>query len=64
MNRKEIAEIRRRFSPDKNAVTCLRGCYVNANKQIVAEFNRSLLSLPQDLVYRDKVLIPYERRDT
>ena len=48
MNRKEIAEIRRRFSPDKNAVTCLRGCYVNDKKQIVAEFNRPLISLPQE----------------
>ena len=24
MNRKEIAEIRRRFNPDKNAISCIR----------------------------------------
>ena len=48
MNRKEIAEIRRRFNIDKNAITCLRGCYVNEKGEIISEFNRSLLSLPQE----------------
>ncbi|MBQ8964507.1 MAG: DUF4317 domain-containing protein [Clostridia bacterium] len=48
MNRKEIAEIRRRFSSDKNAITCLRGCYVNEKREVVSAFNRSLLSLPQE----------------
>ena len=29
MNEKEIAEIRRRFRPDKTSITHVRGCYVN-----------------------------------
>ena len=48
MNRKEIAEIRRRFNPDKNAVSCIRGCYVSAKGEVVAAFNRSLMSFPQE----------------
>ena len=46
MNRKEIAEIRRRFSPDKNAVSRVRGCYVNEKREIVAAFDRPLMSFP------------------
>ena len=48
MNRKEIAEIRRRFNPDKNAISCIRGCYVSAKGEVVAAFNRSLMSLPME----------------
>ena len=28
MNEKEIAEIRRRFKPDKSNITHVRGCYI------------------------------------
>lgn len=48
MNRKEIAEIRRRFNIDKNAISCVRGCYVNDRREIVSTFNRPLLSFPQE----------------
>lgn len=48
MNRKEIAEIRRRLNPDRNAVSRVRGCYVNEKREVVATFNRPLLSLPQE----------------
>ena len=48
MNRKEIAEIRRRLSPDKNAVSRIRGCYVNEKREIVAEFSHAPQSLPQE----------------
>ncbi len=48
MNRKEIAEIRRRFNIDKNAISCVRGCYVNERREIVSTFNRPLLSFPQE----------------
>ena len=46
MNRKEIAEIRRRFNADKSAITRIRGCYVNERREIVATFNRPMLSFP------------------
>ena len=48
MNRKEIAEIRRRFNLDKNAISRVRGCYVNEKREIVSTFNRPLLSFPQE----------------
>ena len=48
MNRKEISEIRRRLNPDKNAISCIRGCYVNDKREIVSMFNRPLMSFPME----------------
>lgn len=48
MNRKEIAEIRRRFNPERTNVTLIRGCYVNQNKEIISEFAQSPLALPEE----------------
>lgn len=48
MNEKEIAEIRRRFRPDKSNITRVRGCYVNEKREIVSQFNQSLHILPQE----------------
>ncbi|MGI6239016.1 MAG: DUF4317 domain-containing protein [Christensenellales bacterium] len=48
MNKKEISEIRRRFNPDKNTITAIRGCYVNKNKQIMSEFYQPAVSLSQE----------------
>ena len=48
MNRKEIAEIRRRFNMDKNAISCVRGVYVNEKREIVSTFNRALQSFPEE----------------
>ena len=49
MNEKEIAEIRRRFKPDKSNITHVRGCYVNEKREIISEFDQSLtLSRQED----------------
>ncbi|MEE1200435.1 MAG: DUF4317 domain-containing protein [Christensenellales bacterium] len=48
MNKFDFAEIRRRFQPDKNSISCIRGCYVNEKREIVSTFNRPLMSLPQE----------------
>ena len=48
MNEKEIAEIRRRFRPDKSNITHVRGCYVNDEGEIVSQFNQSLSITPQE----------------
>ena len=48
MNEKEVAEIRRRFRPDKSNITCVRGCYVNDKREIVSEFRQSLALTPQE----------------
>lgn len=59
MNRQEIAEIRRRFSVDKNAVSRIRGCYVNEKREIVATFDRPLLGFP--LEEQEKYLALFRR---
>ena len=41
---KEVAELRRRFRPDRTAITHYYGCYVNCTHEIVSEFD-----LGQDL---------------
>ena len=48
MNEKEVAEIRRRFRPEKSAVTHVRGCYVSEQGELVAQFDQSLALMPQE----------------
>ena len=48
MNEKEIAELRRRFRPDKSSITHIRGCYVNENREIVSRFHQSLTLMSQE----------------
>jgi len=48
MIEKEIAELRRRFRPDKSGVSHVRGCYVNANGEIISQFDQSLGIMSQD----------------
>ena len=59
MNRKEIAEIRRRFNVDKNGIGRVRGCYVNERHEIVATFNRSMMEFPQE--EQEKYLAIFKR---
>lgn len=47
MNEKEVAEIRRRYKPEKNSIPNIRGCYVNEKGEIVSEFNQSLSFIPE-----------------
>lgn len=48
MNEKEIAEIRRRFNPQKTNITSVHGCCVNEKREITAEFCQPLANLTQD----------------
>jgi len=50
MNQKEIGELRRRWKPDKNAVSKIYGCFVNSAKQIVSELDASLGLMPLEEV--------------
>lgn len=45
MNEQAFAEIRRRFRAEKSAISHVRGCLVNGNKQIVSEFDQNLSTL-------------------
>ena len=48
MNEKEIAEIRRRFRPEKSNITHIRGCYVNDKREIVSEIHQSLAFMQEE----------------
>jgi len=48
MNEKEIAELRRRFRPDRSSITHVRGCYVNESREIIAQFDQSLGMMTQE----------------
>ena len=43
MNKKEVLEIRKQFSPENCAITRICGCYVNGDKEKQLEFFRALL---------------------
>ena len=48
MNKKEISELRHRFSPDKNPIGHIYGCYVNTKKEIIAYLDESLAAMPPE----------------
>ena len=47
MNKKDLATLRRRFAPEKNDISIIRGCFVNEKREIVSTFSKSPLSLPE-----------------
>lgn len=47
MNKKDIAQLRRRFTPDKHGISVIRGCYVSDRGEIVSTFSKSPVSLPE-----------------
>ena len=48
MNRKEVLEIRKQFTPDNCAITRICGCYVDHEKNIIFESKDAFLSLPEE----------------
>ncbi len=48
MNKKDIGEIKRRFNPEHNNITCIRGCYVNNQGEVISAFTRSLRGMGQE----------------
>ena len=47
MTKKDLASLRRRFSPEKNDINIIRGCFVNEKQEIVSTFSKSPISLPE-----------------
>ena len=43
-----MAELRRRFRPDKNAISRIYGCYVNSNKEVISYLDESIGTMPQE----------------
>ena len=48
MNKKEVLEIRKQFTPDNCAITRICGCYVDHEKNIIFESKDAFLSLPEE----------------
>ena len=52
MNKKEVAEIRKQFTPQRCTVTRIRGCYVDYEKNIKTELKEAFLSLPEEEAFK------------
>lgn len=49
MNQKEVGELRRRFKPEKSAISHIYGCYVNGgSREIISYLDEPLGSMPQE----------------
>lgn len=48
MNQKEISELRRRFRPDRAAISRVYGCYVNSRGEIISHIDESLGMMAQE----------------
>ena len=57
MNQKEIGELRRRLKPEKNNITHIYGCFVNAAGEIVAYIDEAVSMIKQEEaeVYLDRL---------
>lgn len=52
MNKKEILEIRKQFTPENCAITRICGCYVDHEKVKKAELKKAFLSLPEEEAFK------------
>lgn len=52
MNKKEVLEIRRQFSPENCAITRICGCYVDHEKEKKTELKEAFLSLPEEEAFK------------
>lgn len=48
MNKKEIAELKKRFAKDKNGIARICGCYVDGEKNKILTFAHSFLTMPEE----------------
>ncbi len=52
MNKKEILEIRKQFTPANCAITRICGCYVDHEKEKKMESKEAFLSLPEEEAFK------------
>lgn len=52
MHKKEVLEIRKQYKPEECSITRICGCYVNGNKEIVAQSRDAFLSLPDEEIFK------------
>ena len=52
MNKKEVLEIRKQFTPENCAITRICGCYVDHEKEKKAELKKAFLSMPEEEAFK------------
>ncbi|MDE6607276.1 MAG: DUF4317 domain-containing protein, partial [Lachnospiraceae bacterium] len=52
MTKKDVSELKKRFTKNDCTFTKLCGCYVNANKEIVVTFDETFLNLEDEEFYK------------
>ena len=52
MTKKDVLELKRRFTKNECTFTKVCGCYVNASREIVVTFNETFLNLEDDEFYK------------
>ena len=52
MHKKEVLELRKQYKQEKCSITRICGCYVNGNKEIVAQSKDAFLSLPDEEIFK------------
>ena len=52
MNKKEISEIKKQFTPSHCAITRICGCYVDAEKEKKAQMKEMFLTLPEEEMFK------------
>ncbi len=52
MNKKEILEIRRQFTPENCSITRICGCYVDYEKEKKAQMSKTFLTLPEEEAFK------------
>ena len=52
MNKKEIREIKKTFTPSHCAITRICGCYVDGEKEKKAQMKEMFLSLPEEEMFK------------
>lgn len=52
MNKKEVLEIRKQYKPEDCSITRICGCYVDGNKEIIAQSKDAFLSLPDEEIFK------------
>lgn len=52
MNKKEIAEVKKQFTPANCTITRICGCYVDAEKNKKTKIKEAFLSLPEEEMFK------------
>ena len=65
MNKKEVLEIRKQFTPENCAITRICGCYVDHEKEKKTELKKAFLSMPEEEAFKyfDVIRNTWEKSD-